>query len=184
MAGSESDAVAPAQVYCCVNHPKTETLIRCSKCLDPICPKCSIRTPVGLRCKKCAAPTRSPIYRLATRDIALGVVVSLGTGLLAGMVSSQIGLLFTFFLSAPLGGLVAEAMARSLHGKRGRILQVMAVLAIIVGAAAGPWLWQALTALDLSTLPRSPIVYVLSLLGLRPIAYIVLASGAAIARLR
>ena len=54
MAGSRLDKLESAQVMYCVNHPKSETLMRCSKCLEPICPKCAVRTPVGLRCPKCA----------------------------------------------------------------------------------------------------------------------------------
>lgn len=32
-----------------------ETRLRCSECQTPICPDCYVRTPVGLRCRACAA---------------------------------------------------------------------------------------------------------------------------------
>ncbi len=39
--------------FFCVNHPKEATLLRCSKCLNPICMRCAIRTPIGWRCPDC-----------------------------------------------------------------------------------------------------------------------------------
>lgn len=38
----------------CVNHPKVATLVRCSNCNSPICPKCMVTTPVGQKCRSCA----------------------------------------------------------------------------------------------------------------------------------
>lgn len=37
----------------CVNHPKTETRVRCSNCDDPICVKCMVNSSVGQKCRKC-----------------------------------------------------------------------------------------------------------------------------------
>ena len=99
MAGSSADNLDPAQVMYCVNHPKTATLIRCSKCLDPICQKCAVRTPVGLRCPKCAWAGRSPSYMLAPQHYALVAVVALTASLIGGAIIVQLPLLFTFFLS-------------------------------------------------------------------------------------
>ena len=42
----------------CADHPDVETRLRCSRCGRPICPRCSVRTPVGMRCPDCAG-TRS-----------------------------------------------------------------------------------------------------------------------------
>lgn len=48
----------------------TTTALTCVKCDVPICPKCLVRTEVGLRCRKCAAE-RGPRLRGDRRWIAL-----------------------------------------------------------------------------------------------------------------
>jgi MFS family permease len=184
MAENDVHPLDPGTVLYCVNHPHTETLIRCNKCLDPICPKCAVRTPVGLRCKKCARLQRSPLYALTVPQVLLAALVSLAVGLVAGALVPRLGLLFVFFLAPTVGGLSAEAVARSLHGKRGRALQVVVALAILVGAMGGPWLWQAVVAGSLAALPSNPLAYLASLVNLGAILYLVLAIGAAVARLR
>lgn len=37
----------------CINHPRTETRVRCSNCDDPICVRCMVQTPVGQKCRTC-----------------------------------------------------------------------------------------------------------------------------------
>lgn len=47
----------------CARHSKVQTALRCSRCETPICPKCMVQTPVGLRCPDCAKhphPTVQP----------------------------------------------------------------------------------------------------------------------------
>jgi MFS family permease len=182
MAANDVHPIEPGTVFYCVNHPQTETLVRCSKCLDPICPKCAVRTPVGLRCKKCASGKASPLYTLTAPQFLLAAAMGLALALVAGALARRVGLLFTFFLAPMAGGLIAETISRALHGKRGRALQLIVAVSIVLGAAAGPWLWQALLAG--SALPGNPLAYLASLLALPAILYAVLAIGAAVARLR
>ncbi|MBL8128361.1 MAG: hypothetical protein JNM64_12030 [Chloroflexia bacterium] len=33
----------------CAEHQEVETRLRCSRCGKPICPRCAVRTPVGMR---------------------------------------------------------------------------------------------------------------------------------------
>ncbi len=183
MAGSSPDNLDSAQVMYCVNHPKTETLIRCSKCLDPICQKCAVRTPVGLRCPKCAWAGRSPSYAMAPQNYVLVVLVALVASLIAGAVVAQVGLLFTFFLSVPIGGMVAEAVWRITH-KRGRVVAIITAVCIALGAFGGPWVWRVAMAGSLAALPANPLAYLASLLNVTALVYAVLAIGAAVARLR
>lgn len=168
----------------CINHPKTETLLRCSKCLAPICPKCAIRTPVGYRCPKCARGARSPLYALEPQHYGVAAIVALATSLIAGAIITQIGLLFTFLLAVPVGGLIGEIVRRSIGGKRGRPVQIITGVCIAMGAFAGPWLWGALSAGTFAVLPQNPLVYLASFTNISAILYSVLAIGAAIARLR
>lgn len=185
MAGSGADTLStldPNEVLYCVNHPRTETLIRCSRCLDPICTKCAIRTPVGLRCPKCARRGRSPLYVLAPQDYLFVAAVALAASLVAGALITQAGFFFTLFLSIPAGGLIAEAVTRATR-KRGRAVQIITGVAIALGAYAGPLLWRMLASGSLA-LPANPILVMASLLNLGSLLYAVLAIGAAVARLR
>ncbi len=62
-----------------------ETRLRCSECEAPICPACFVRTPVGLRCRVCAADA-VPVVRPRERGprwpvfAAIAVVVALIVG--------------------------------------------------------------------------------------------------------
>lgn len=182
MAGPGTDTLDPSKVIYCVNHPRTETLIRCSRCLDPICIKCAIRTPVGLRCPSCARRGRSPLYVLAPQDYPIITVVALAVSLAAGALITQAGLFFALFLSIPVGGLIAEAVLRATR-KRGRPVQIITGVCIGLGAYAGPLLWRMLASGSLA-LPANPLLVMASLLNLGSLLYAVLAIGAAVTRLR
>ena len=184
MAGSRPETIDPGEVMYCVNHPKRETLIRCSKCLDPICTECAVQTPVGLRCAECATGGRSPLYALKTGHYVVATLVALAASLIAGAIVPRLGLLFTFFLSAPAGGLVAEAVYRGTGGKRGRALQIITAICIALGAYAGPLLATVASASAPLTLLSNPWVYLRTLLNATSLLYTVLAIGAAVARLR
>ncbi len=41
-------------VYYCTKHTKAVTRLRCGRCEAPICPKCTVYTPAGTRCRACA----------------------------------------------------------------------------------------------------------------------------------
>ncbi len=182
MAGQGPDAVAPDGVMYCVNHPKTETLLRCSKCLDPICGKCAIKTPVGYRCPRCAQMVRSPLYVLQPQHYLIGFAVALALSLVGGALMARAGLFIALFMGAPVGGLIAEAVNRSLHGKRGRPLQYLTAASIALGAILGPWAWAVLMTGSLAVLPVNPLAYIASV-NLSAVAYAVVAIVAAVARL-
>ena len=38
----------------CTRHTKAVTRLRCGRCEAPICPKCTICTPAGTRCRACS----------------------------------------------------------------------------------------------------------------------------------
>ena len=40
--------------FYCVRHTKAVTRLRCGRCESPICPKCTVYTPAGTRCKACS----------------------------------------------------------------------------------------------------------------------------------
>lgn len=136
----------------CINHPKRETALRCSRCERFICTRCAIQTPVGSRCKDCARLRRLPQYDvdllLLIRSVFAGLVVSV---LAWSLVSYFIAL--RFILSILVGLAVGEVMSRFASRRDNPILEVSAVCNVIAGLllsdALGPWaqagFWHALT---------------------------------------
>src|SRR3954470_20601169 len=62
----------------CYRHPDEETRVQCSSCGRPICTRCMISSPVGMRCPGCAGRKRGPA-RAAARAVSRGTpVVTIG----------------------------------------------------------------------------------------------------------
>jgi hypothetical protein len=40
--------------YYCARHKKEVTRVRCGRCEIPICPRCTVYGPAGVRCRECA----------------------------------------------------------------------------------------------------------------------------------
>ncbi len=120
----------------CSYHPSVMTGLRCSRCGKPICPRCGVRTPVGLRCPDCAGVRGLPTYRtgpdVLARAAGVGLAVALPLGLLLGLAPN-----WQFYFSLAIGFGVVEAMARIARGKRGRDLQLLAMGIILLGLVIG-----------------------------------------------
>jgi hypothetical protein len=120
----------------CSYHPSVMTALRCSRCGKPICPRCGVRTPVGLRCPDCAGVRGLPTYRTDTsvlaKAAAAGLTVAVAVGVLWAYIPD-----WTFYLSLLLGFGVAEAMAWASRGKRGLDLQVTGMVAAAIGMVLG-----------------------------------------------
>ena len=43
-----------AGAWYCTRHTKAVTRLRCGRCEAPICPKCTVYTPAGTRCRACS----------------------------------------------------------------------------------------------------------------------------------
>lgn len=131
----------PEPLYC-INHPDRETLLRCGKCGQPICPQCAVRHPVGLRCPQCAQLKKVPTYDVSAQYYLRALAAGLGTSILCSL-AVEVARLFLpiFFLSFILaliaGGVVGEAISRVTAYKRGRGLQIVAGLTVILGTIAG-----------------------------------------------
>jgi hypothetical protein len=54
----ETDPVVPvpgeAGAFNCGRHKNIVTRLRCGRCETPICPKCTVYTPAGTRCRNCS----------------------------------------------------------------------------------------------------------------------------------
>ncbi len=133
---AETGKAAP---FRCANHPNTETHLSCSRCGKPICVRCVIQTPVGGRCRECAALKRPPLFQVGPRRFAkaaaYGVVAALVGGFLWAQVGSSFGL--SWLLLVLLGYVVGEAVSRGADGRISRGLAVLAGGLTVLAALAG-----------------------------------------------
>ena len=118
----------------CARHPDIETDLRCGKCEQPICPKCAVQTPVGLRCPKCAALKRLPVFEISTFFYIRGIAAGLATATALGAIWPFIPLggFFLFFIALVIGYLIAEAISLAVNRKRGPGLQIVAGVSVVV----------------------------------------------------
>ncbi len=166
------------RTYCAV-HPDVETTLRCNRCGRYMCTRCAVRTPVGYRCRQCVHQQQDVYFTATQQDYLIAAVVSFGLGLPAALFIPRIFLLLVIFLALMAGGFIAEAVHRSIGGRRGRYTWAVVaggiIAAAVIAAIAtyGAYL-SAITELGPSLL-----------IGLLPlIVYVVLSVGAAVARLR
>jgi uncharacterized membrane protein len=119
----------------CARHPGTETVLRCGRCLTPICQRCLVATPVGARCPTCAQ-----VRRFATILKPADLARAAGLGLVTAMVGTAI-VTFIPFLGligfAILGFAVGEAVLVGANRKRARELAPLAVAMLFVGYVLG-----------------------------------------------
>ncbi len=136
---------APEPIVYCATHPGVETALECGRCERPICPRCMVFTPGGVRCQDCAMLRRPPMYELTPshylRAVAAASLVAVALGV-AGAILLPPGRSIPFFglMLSVLAGvgaatLVAEAISRATRGKRGLPLQLIAAGALL-GAGA------------------------------------------------
>ena len=132
----------------CPRHPRVETRLACGKCEEFICPECLVHTPVGARCPDCANVRKLPTYERGTptylKAVGVGVV-------LAAVIGAVWGFLFFEILRVPflpwiatigVGYLIGEGISASVNRKRGRDLQYIAgvcmVLSYVVAGLVSP----------------------------------------------
>jgi hypothetical protein len=124
------------------------TGLRCSRCGKPICPRCSVRTPVGLRCPDCAGVRGLPTYAtgptVLVRAGAAGLALAVVIGVIWGLIPD-----WGFYLGLVLGFGVAELMARQANNKRGVDLQVLASAIVLVGLVASRYVIATRFGIDL-----------------------------------
>ena len=126
----------------CHYHSSIETVLNCGNCDKPICAKCLIHHPVGIRCRGCAKMPLLPIFNVTLWHYAkAGIVVvamsATGTfviGLLLPMIVHSSPLLFYLRLAGlgMLGYLAGEAVSFSVNRKRSMGLRVMASSVVIL----------------------------------------------------
>ena len=128
----------------CARHPKVETVLRCASCGTPICPRCMVTTPVGMKCRQCALGAMSVLYQPSPVQMALVLLVSAAVGAVAGWaVEFSIGFL-TLFLAIAYGAFAGETILRVCGRKRGLRVEIPAALGMVLGAFGGRMIVAAL----------------------------------------
>src|SRR5918911_3776646 len=119
----------------CANHPQVQTVVSCGRCDKPLCPRCMIYTPVGVRCRDCAQLRRLPQYTLAPRVYArvlpTATVLALICGFLLSLVP-HLGLLASIVIGFLIGVLVSDVLRRVSGYKQGRAMQAIVGATVIV----------------------------------------------------
>lgn len=125
-----------AEPTTCQRHPSVETRLRCAACDTPICPRCAVDAPVGMRCQACARPARTGGLRRRPDQIARAVGVAVLGAVVGGAVIGGVRLLL------PIGGLIAAYLVGLQLGRqvrsaaRGNTVDVIRVVAIAGAVAA------------------------------------------------
>ena len=167
------------QVTYCTFHPNVETRLRCSKCGNPICPRCAVQTPVGFRCPDCVRVQQAVFYTATALDYAVAAVVGLVASTMAGFIMGRVGIFLALILGSVVGGAIAEVVRWAIRRRRGRWIWLVVSSCIVVGALIAillPLLFYLFTSQRVAYLPM--------LFRIDLILYVALAVGAAYIRLR
>lgn len=123
----------------CINHPQTETLLRCNKCGQPVCLKCVERTPVGYRCKACLNVQRAGYYTATPLDYALTALIGAIASGVAGALAAWLGglWLITIFYAPVAATAIAEIIRRAIQKRRGKYIALVACAVFIIGGFIG-----------------------------------------------
>lgn len=119
-------------VYFCARHKTIKTRLRCGRCESPICPKCTTFGPTGARCKQCISNRTSHIYQVSPLQFFLAFVIAFGSSLL-GVLLMSIAPFFALLYALVAGNLIAKAIIKAVHGKRGTPLALVATGGVLAG---------------------------------------------------
>jgi hypothetical protein len=176
------DRSDPPPLYC-YRHPDRETWVRCGRCDQPICMRCAMQGPVGLRCKVCGTPSRDPLTAMTFRQMALGGLIALGAGSVGGAFGIQAGFFLSICLGPIAGGLIAEAVMRVTGYKRGPRMLALVGGGIIGGALVGAAIYSLQFGRAFEAEPEA-FVPLVSSLFLGGVVYVVAALIGAFSRFR
>lgn len=168
----------------CVNHPNTETYLRCNKCGQPICARCAVLTPVGYRCKDCVRVQQRVFYTdFRPIHYLIAAAVALPLALVAGWLIPSLG--WYAIVLGPLVGMGIAQVARwAIQRRRGQYIWLVVCACIVLGALPR-LLLLLLSLVGLAVDPARATYTAGGLLSLLwTIVYVVAATGAAYARLR
>lgn len=128
------EAIAAGKPLVCIDHPQTETSLRCNQCDAPICTRCVVRTPVGFRCKACINAQQAAFFTARWTDYPLAVIVSLALSIPAAVLAGMAGWWFALIISPVAGGLIGGTVHRAVGRRRGRWTWLTVAACVVAGA--------------------------------------------------
>ena len=124
------DEIAPLHCY---RHPDRETMLRCNRCDNPICPQCAVLTPTGYRCKECIRGQQKIFDTAKPRDVILAGILAVVLSMIGSYIASFLGF-WTIFIAPAAGMVTAEAIRWVARRRRSRLLFWVAAGGAVVGA--------------------------------------------------
>jgi len=117
----------------CVNHPNTETNLRCNRCEKLICSKCAIHTPTGYRCKDCVRNQQKVFETALWYDYLLGFIVAGVLSYIGSLIAPRLGF-FVLFLAPLAGMIIAEGTRFITQRRRSKYLFYTITAGTLIGA--------------------------------------------------
>lgn len=125
----------------CYKHPDRETALTCGNCGRPICTRCVVQHPVGIRCQECGQPTRIPTLDVTPSYYSRAIAAAAGISI-AGIIGliilaillrqTPLGLVGGYLFWGALAGigyLMGRGVSLAVNRKRGLGLQWVAGIA-------------------------------------------------------
>jgi hypothetical protein len=118
----------------CARHPAIETELACAQCGTPICPRCLVYTPVGVKCPTCANVRKLPQFQIGPVVFARGIAAAIASGAVVGVPWAYFGLLpfIGLLVGLGVGYVIGEAVSIATNRKSGPQLQACAVAGVIL----------------------------------------------------
>ena len=119
----------------CSRHPNVETALTCASCGTPICPKCMVTTPVGMKCRDCGTSRGTELFKVRPERFVLAGITALIAGVIAGFIGEIAGF-FVFFIAAGYGYFAGTIILKASGMKRGTKLEILAGAGMVIGGLA------------------------------------------------
>ncbi len=120
----------------CAAHPNVETELSCGRCEKPICPRCLVHSPVGVRCRECAQVRRIPTYNMSSTTFVRAGAAAIAAGAGIGGAWAFFNVISYIFYGViaglAIGYAIGELVSLATNRKAGPPLQVIAVSGVVV----------------------------------------------------
>lgn len=130
----------------CATHPEVDTGLTCANCGTPICPRCMVETPVGMKCRQCARLQRLPTFQISAKHYLMATGVALGLAVAFGFAWGVVRVFvpfsgfFGFFIALGVGYGFGEIIHKATGRKRGTGLAAVAGLGVVACFLVSLWI--------------------------------------------
>ncbi|MCE5324219.1 hypothetical protein LLG46_13025 [bacterium] len=139
-----------------------------------------------MKCPSCASQKQGTLFRPTPAQITAASVVGLMMGIITGWAVEFCGF-YMIFIAFALGGFAGELILRACGRRRGRLMEIITGVSIIIGALGGRILMAAILIFSANVRPPLGALNVIIDLVLPvpiPLIALVFAVAGAISRIR